>query len=104
MNDPIRIRARRDQGATLVQILMPHAMETGLRHDEAGTLVPAHHITDVAVTLAGRTVLAVRMGIAVSRDPLLAFRLAGVQAGDVLRVTWTDSLGRTRSDECTLLN
>ena len=60
---------------------MPHPMETGLRVGEAGTLVPAHHITDVAVTLAGRSVFAASMSFA------------------VLRVTWRDNSGDTRADE-----
>jgi sulfur-oxidizing protein SoxZ len=96
---PIRIRARLSGGVADVQILMPHPMETGMRQDEAGQLVPAHHITDVVVTLAERTVFSARMSIAVSRDPLLGFRVAGARAGQALRVAWTDSQGQSRSDQ-----
>jgi sulfur-oxidizing protein SoxZ len=102
MEQPMRIRTRREPGRTLVQILMPHPMETGLRVDESGHRVPAHHITDIEVTLSGRLVFAARMGIAVSRDPLLSFRVTGAQAGALLRVTWTDNLGRSRSDQATV--
>ncbi len=99
MSDPIRIRCRLRGDTADVQVLMPHPMETGLRADASGALVPAHHITDVAVTLAGRTVFAARMSIAVSRDPLIAFRLSGARGGQRLRVSWRDSNGDARADE-----
>jgi sulfur-oxidizing protein SoxZ len=98
----IRIRCRLRDGVADVQILMPHPMETGLRADESGALVPAHYITDVAVMLAERTVFAARMSIAVSRDPLLAFRVRGVRAGQRLRVAWNDSRGEARVDEAVI--
>lgn len=101
-SQPIRIRARLIDGVTHVQVLMPHPMETGMRQEEAGRLVPAHHITDVVVTLGLRTVFAARMSIAVSRDPLLSFRLTDAPAGQVLRVAWTDTQGQSRSDEATI--
>jgi sulfur-oxidizing protein SoxZ len=99
---PIRIRARLADGVADVQILMLHPMETGMRQDEAGQLVPAHHITDVVVTLAERTVFSARMSIAVSRDPLLAFRVSGARAGQRLRVVWSDSRGQARSEEAVI--
>lgn len=99
MSEPIRIRCRLRGDVADVQVLMPHPMETGLRADASGTLVPAHHITDVVVTLSARTVFAARMSIAVSRDPLLAFRVGGARIGERLRVTWRDSHGHTRADE-----
>jgi sulfur-oxidizing protein SoxZ len=95
----IRIRARMHQGFTEVQLLMPHPMETGLRLNEAGQVLPRHHITDVIVTLDARTVFSARMTMAVSRDPLLGFRLGRAIAGQRLRVSWTDNLGFSRSDE-----
>jgi sulfur-oxidizing protein SoxZ len=105
-DQPIRIRARvreRDgRSVTEAQVLMPHPMETGMRQDTAGALVPAHHITDVTVTLGPRTVFAARMSIAVARDPLLHFRFTGAEPGQVLRVVWVDTQGRTRSDEAVI--
>ena len=99
MSEPIRIRCLLRGDVAEVTVLMPHPMETGLRVGEAGTLVPAHHITDVAVTLAGRSVFAASMSFAVSRDPLIAFRVGGARTGEYLRVTWRDSNGDTRADE-----
>jgi len=74
-------------------------METGMRKDDGGQFVPAHFITDLQVTAAGRVVLQARLSQAVSRDPLLSFRYRGGQAGDRLQVRWTDSRGDQRSDE-----
>ncbi|HEY6514286.1 MAG TPA: thiosulfate oxidation carrier complex protein SoxZ [Burkholderiaceae bacterium] len=99
---PIRIRARLRERVTEVQILMPHPMETGLRVDEAGQLVPRHHITEVNVTLGARTVCAARLSFAMSRDPLLVFRFDGAEVGQRLRVTWTDNRGEQRSDEAVI--
>ena len=99
MEHPIRIRCRLRGDVAEVHILMPHPMETGMRVDELGALVPAHHITEVAVTLAERTVFAARMSIAVSRDPLIAFRVGAVRSGQRLRVVWHDSLGQARAEE-----
>jgi sulfur-oxidizing protein SoxZ len=99
MSEPIRIRCRLRGDVAEVQVLMPHPMETGLRAGRVGALVPLHHITDVAVTLAERPVFAARMSVAISRDPLIAFRVGGARAGQRLRVTWRDSHGDTRADE-----
>lgn len=98
----IRARASEGEGVTEVHVLMPHPMETGFRHDAAGRLLPRHHITDVRVTLGPRTLFAARLGYAVSRDPLLVFRFRGGEAGQRLRVTWTDSRGEQRSDEAVI--
>ena len=99
MGTPIRIRARAALGHTDVTLLMPHPMETGMRKNDGGQFVPAHFITDLQVTAAGRVVLQARLSQAVSRDPLLSFRYRGGQAGDRLQVRWTDSRGDQRSDE-----
>jgi sulfur-oxidizing protein SoxZ len=99
MTDPIRIRAKAKDRVTDVVVLMPHPMETGLRKDAAGALIDAHYITEVQVSVAGRTVLEAQMSIAVSRDPLMSFRFRGGQAGDPITVTWTDNRGNRRTDE-----
>jgi sulfur-oxidizing protein SoxZ len=99
---PIRIRARLRDGLTEVHVLMPHAMETGLRVDAAGQLVAAHHITDVQIDVAGRPMLTARMSMAVSQDPLLTFRCRGARAGDRVSVSWTDTRGEQRTDEVSI--
>lgn len=98
MAEPIRIRAKVTGGVTEVHVLMPHPMETGLRANETGHSIAAHYITDVHISAAGRPVLAARMGVAVSRDPLLVFRFKGASAGDGIAVAWADNRGERRTD------
>ena len=99
MSEPIRIRARLKGGITEVVVLMPHPMETGLRVAPTGVAAPAHFITEVQVSVGQRNVLSARLGIAVSKDPLLTFRFRGGVAGERIRVTWKDNRGEQRSDE-----
>ena len=99
MSEPIRIRARSANGRTDVLLLMPHPMETGLRKDTAGTFVPAHFITEVSVAIEGHPVLEARLSQAVSRDPLMSFRVRGGKPGDRISVRWADSRGDARSNE-----
>lgn len=102
VSDPTRIRSRLRDGLTEVLLLIPHPMETGMRKDDSGAFVPSRYITEVKVTVAGRTVLEARMSQAVSHDPLLTFRFRGGAAGDRVEVTWTDSQGDRRSDQLRL--
>ncbi len=102
--DAIRIRALFRDGATDVHVLMPHPMETGLRKDESGRLVPAHFITEVQINCAGRTVLAATFGRAVSVDPLLHFRFRGGQPGQSVSVAWTDTEGEQRRDDAVIVS
>jgi len=97
---PIRIRARQraGEGVTELVFLMPHPMETGLRKNPAGGFVPAHFISELRVSVQGRTVFEARLTAAVSRDPLLSLRFRGAQAGDRVTVDWLDTQGNRRSD------
>jgi sulfur-oxidizing protein SoxZ len=96
---PIRIRARAEATYTEVTLLMPHPMETGFRHDGSGQLITSHFITAVEVSVAGRVAMSARLGPSIAADPLLRFRLTGVQSGQTIRVTWTDNQGQRRTDE-----
>jgi sulfur-oxidizing protein SoxZ len=98
MAAPIRIRAKVRGGRTEVLVLMPHPMETGLRTGASG-LVPAHYITDAQIWCEERMVLAAKLSIAVSKDPLLSFSFRGGQSGERIRVTWRDNTGEQRTDE-----
>ena len=99
MTERIRIRARVTDGVAEVVLLMPHPMETGLRKDAAGAVIPAHYITDVKASVGERLVMQARMSIAVSADPLLSFRFRDAKPGDRIRVSWQDNAGEHRLDE-----
>lgn len=79
--------------------LMLHPMETGLRSDASGNLIPAHYITDVTVSIADRVVLEAQFSIAVAKDPLISFRFRGGRRGDPIRVAWVDNQGLQGSEE-----
>lgn len=99
MPEPMRIRASMAGGKVEVRMLMSHAMETGLRKDPNGKLVPAHYIQQVSVTHNGRTVMSAQWGPAVSKNPFLHFRFSGGKPGDRVAVSWTDNKGEKRTDE-----
>ena len=99
MPDPMRIRASVKDGLADVRVLVAHEMETGLRKDAAGKTVPAWHITDLTATLNGQPALKARWGTAISKNPLLQFKLKGAKAGDKIVISWVDNRGETRSDE-----
>ena len=103
MADPMRVRAQLKEGVTDVRVLMSHPMETGLRKDSAGKIVPALYINDVKVTSGGKTVMSAKWGQAISQNPFLQFRFKGAKAGDKVTVTWIDSSGDTRTDEVAIV-
>ena len=44
MADPMRIRAKADGGVVDARVLMAHEMETGIRKDASGKVIPAWFI------------------------------------------------------------
>ena len=102
MADPMRIRAQVVGANATVRVLMSHEMETGQRRDAGGKVIPAWHITEVAATHNGKSVMTAEWGPAVSKNPFLQFTVKGAKAGDKIGVTWKDNRGDTRSDEATV--
>lgn len=99
---PMRMRAQASGDKTQVRVLMLHEMESGMRRDTGGKVIPAWHIQEVVATLNGKTVLSAQFGPAVSKDPVLQFSVKGGKPGDKLVVRWKDNRGATRSDETTV--
>ena len=102
MGEPMRIRAAITGETTEVKILMRHDMETGLRKDAAGNLVPSHHIRTLVVKCNERVVLDALFGESVSKDPFLTFRFKGGAKGDKITVTWVDNKNDSRTDSVLL--
>ena len=102
MADPMRIRANMAGDKVEVRALMAHEMETGLRKDASGNLVPAHFIQNVSVTHGARTVLSAQWGTSIAKNPFLHFRFKGGKPGDKIAITWVDNKGEKRSDEATI--
>ena len=102
MAEATLIRARAAGDKAVVRLLMSHPMETGLRKDSDGRLVPAWHIQQVTAEWNGQLVLNVQWGPSVSKNPFLQFSIRGAKAGDRVRITWVDNRGETRSDQATV--
>jgi len=98
MADPMRIRAVLSGDKVDVKVLIRHDMETGLRKDANGKIIPAHFIQTLTAKYEDKTVLDTVMGIAVSKDPFLSFKFKGGVKGGKLVVSWVDNLGDTRTD------
>lgn len=102
MADPMKIRATLQGDLVEVKVLMAHEMETGLRKDAQGQVVPAHFIQQVTATCNGRTVLSAQWGPAISKNPFVSFKFRGAAKGDMVQVTWVDNFDDTRSDQAVI--
>jgi sulfur-oxidizing protein SoxZ len=102
MGLPMKIRATSKDGVTEVKVLMNHVMETGLRKDPSGEIVPALFITEVTAKLNDKVVMQAQWSQAVARNPYVAFKIKGGKPGDKVTVSWTDSSGDARTDEATV--
>ena len=96
---PMKMRATLAGGYTDIRVLMTHPMETGLRKDQDGKLVPMHFIQSVIVKVNGKTLIDSQTSQAVSRNPVFSFRLKGGARGDKIEVSWVDNQGETNSTE-----
>jgi len=102
MADPMKIRATLQGDLLDVRVLMSHPMETGLRKDSAGKLIPLHIIETITARLNGKSVFEAQTTQAISRNPVFGFRVKGAKAGDKLSITWEDNTGDKRTDEVTV--
>jgi sulfur-oxidizing protein SoxZ len=95
----MKMRASLGDGYTELRVLMNHPMETGLRKDADGQLVPMHFIQNLTVKLNGRTVVDAQISQAVARNPVFSFRFKGGAKGDKIEVSWLDNRGESASIE-----
>jgi len=97
----IKIRTAFDEkaGVHVVKSIFNHPMETGLRKDAAGQLVPAHFIKEVVCEHNGKPVFNAQWGTAISRNPYLSFELRGAKTGDKLSMRWVDNKDDSDSAE-----
>lgn len=102
MADPMRVRAAEQGGITEIRVLMRHDMETGLRKDAIGKIVPAHFIQQFSVRYKDRDVISAQFGPAVAKDPFVAFKFKGGVKGEKVTVTWVDNMGEKRVDDAVI--
>ncbi len=101
MAKTMRVRAKEKDGIVTVKALITHPMETGLRKDSDGEIIPAHFIKEVTATVGDKTVFTANWGTGVSKNPYLSFKYRG-SSGDVLTLSWTDNKDESDSIEATV--
>ena len=79
-----------------VKTLVSHVMETGLRHDADGKLIPRMIINRFTCELNGRLVFECDPESAVSANPYFQFKFRPEESG-TLKFTWIDDEG-TRTE------
>jgi sulfur-oxidizing protein SoxZ len=75
-----------------VKTLASHVMETGLRHDAAGNLIPRLIINTFTCELNGKFVFGCDLESAVSANPYFEFKFKPEESG-TLRFIWIDDAG-----------
>lgn len=75
-----------------VKTLVAHVMETGLRHDADGKLIPRMIINTFTCELNGRFVFGCDIDRAVSANPFFEFKFRPEESG-TLKFTWIDDEG-----------
>ena len=99
MADPMKIRITLKGEVADVRVLMKHPMETGLRKDAGGNVIPVHFIQELTLRVNGKTVIEGQISQAVSRNPVFSFRVKGVKPGDRLEISWLDNKGERNRTE-----
>jgi sulfur-oxidizing protein SoxZ len=98
-----KIKTRPKDGATEILVLVNHPMETGQRVDsKTKAKIPAHWIQNLNIDLNGKSVANVDMGVAVSKDPLIAVAVKGAKSGDKVKVSWSDNKGEKGGADATV--
>ena len=96
MTKRMKIRTRTQEGIIEVQVLVTHPMETGLRKDkQTKKTIPAHFIQKMSLYHNDALAVEADLGISISEDPLIGFRLPTAKDGDKVKVTWSDNKGET---------
>ena len=95
-----KVRTRTQDGLVEVMVLVNHPMETGQRRDrKTKKLIPAHFIQELTLEHNGKLAATAIMGVGISENPLVSFRLKDAKNGDKLRVAWHDNRGETGGAE-----
>ena len=102
MADPMKVRATLKGDVADVRVLMSHPMETGLRKDNAGKIIPLHFIQELTVKLNGKTVIEGQISQAISRNPVFSFRVKGAKSGDKVEISWLDNQGDKNQTEAAI--
>lgn len=93
MSTPPRIwisnRSPKKGEIVVVRAMVQHPMETGLRKQASGELIPRKIINKFDCTLNGKSVLSWNIETGVAANPYLEFRFKAEEAGE-LKMAWID--------------
>ena len=81
-----------------IKTLISHAMETGLRKDQAGNAIPRKIINKFTCEFNGKPVFSVDIEPAVAANPYLQFA-AKVEESGTFKFTWVDDDGTVTTAE-----
>ena len=84
-----------------IKTLISHKMDTGLRKDKAGKIIPLNIIDSFKAVFNGKTVFEARPYAAISANPYIAFHMKVPASGDLV-MTWKDTSGKTWSAKKTI--
>lgn len=100
MASSTKIRSQTQSGVTEIKLLLSHDMENGRNRDPlTGELIPAHFVQEIDIKLNGMTIIAMKLGGSMAKDPFFTFRLKNLRDGDKLTARWTDNRGGSDSAE-----
>ena len=77
-----------------VKALVSHIMETGLRKDASGQIIPRKILNKFTCTVNGKEVFAAYFKAAISANPYIQFKFKARESGPVI-LTWYDDDGST---------
>ena len=75
-----------------VKALVSHVMETGLRKDRDGKMIPRKILNKFTCTVSGKEVFSADFEPAVSPNPYIQFKFKARESGSVV-LTWVDDDG-----------
>ena len=81
-----------------IKTLIAHVMETGLRKDQEGKIIPRKIINKFTAAFNGKPVFSVDIEPAVAANPYMQFT-AKVEESGTFRFTWTDDDGTVTTAE-----
>lgn len=95
----IKVKSSVKKGVATIRLLVDHPMETGMRKDKKGNLIPAKFIQELTCEHGGDTVLDAQLNGSVSTNPYVKFKFSGAKDGDSIKVSWKDNTGGSDSAE-----
>lgn len=103
-SDSIQFRNTLKKGVATIKCIVTHPMETGLRKDKKGNLIPAKFVNSIICEHAGNIVLDAELNSTISTNPYMKFKFTGAKKGDTIKVSWTDNTGASGTAEAEIPN